>query len=82
MREREHDRFAREVAATLNAGIAAGKCAGLILVASNPFLGQIKAHLGEQARKALVRCVPSDYTALRDAELAQRLSAEERSDSA
>jgi protein required for attachment to host cells len=73
-REREHDRFAREVAATLNAGIAAGRCAGLVLVASNPFLGQVKEHLSEQARKALLRSVASDYTALRESELAQRLA--------
>jgi protein required for attachment to host cells len=73
-REREHDRFAREIAAALNDGIAAGRCAGVVLVASNPFLGHVKSHLSEQARKALVRCVPSDYTALRDAELAPRLA--------
>lgn len=79
-RDREHDRFAREVAATLNGGVAAGQCAGVVLVASNPFLGQVKAHLSEQARKALVRCVPSDYTALRDTELAQRLAGVEPGD--
>ncbi len=81
-REREHDRFAREVATALNDGVAAGHCAGVILVASNPFLGQVKAHLSEQARKALVRTVASDYTALRDAELAQRLAEPQPSDSA
>ena len=36
-REREHDRFAREVARVLDHGIAEGRCAGLILVAANPF---------------------------------------------
>jgi protein required for attachment to host cells len=81
-REREHDRFAREVAGAVNDGVAAGQCAGVVLVASNPFLGQVKGHLSEQARKSLVRCVPSDYTALRDDELAQRLSAAERSTAA
>jgi protein required for attachment to host cells len=74
-REREHDRFAREVASALNAGVAAGRCAGLVLVASNPFLGRLKEHLSEQARKALLRSVAADYTALDERELAARLSA-------
>jgi protein required for attachment to host cells len=72
-REREHDRFAREVAAQLNAGVAGGRCAGLVLVASDPFLGQLKSHLDAQATKALLRTVASDYTTLRDDELARRL---------
>jgi protein required for attachment to host cells len=73
-REREHDRFAREVATMLNDGIAAGRCAGLLLVASNPFLGHLKEHLDEQARKAVLRTVAADYTALNERELAQRLA--------
>jgi hypothetical protein len=73
-REREHDQFASEVARLLDAGIADGRCAGLTLVASNPFLGHLKRHLGEQAKKALLRTVPADYTALDERELAQRLT--------
>jgi protein required for attachment to host cells len=79
VRERERDRFARQIATTLNAAIAAGHCAGVVLVVSNPFLGHVKSHLSEQARKALLRCVASDYTALHDAELAQRLAGAEPS---
>ena len=63
----------RKLAAVLDAGVASGECAGFVLVASNPFLGQLKAHLGERSRKAILRTVPSDYTRLRDDELAQRL---------
>jgi protein required for attachment to host cells len=73
-REREHEHFAREVAAALNDGVAAGRCAGIVLVASNPFLGHVKQHLGEQAHKALLRTVVADYTTLDDRELARRLS--------
>jgi protein required for attachment to host cells len=73
-REREHDLFAREVAAALNSGIAAGRCAGLVLVASNPFLGHLKEHLSEQAKKQLLRTVAADYTALEERELTERLS--------
>lgn len=73
-RHHEHDRFAREVAALLSAGIADGRCAGLVLCASAPFLGLLKAHLSDHAREAVLRTVPSDYTALRDDQLAERLS--------
>jgi protein required for attachment to host cells len=73
-REREHDRFAHELAGALNDGIASGRCAGLVLVASNPFLGYLKEHLGDQAHKAILRSVAADYTALDDRELAQRLA--------
>jgi hypothetical protein len=45
-----------------------------VLVASNPFLGHVKQHLGEQAHKALLRTVVADYTTLDDRELARRLS--------
>jgi len=75
-REHERDQFAREVAAVLNQGVAAGQCAGLVLVASNPFLGHLKAHLGEQANKLLLRTVASDYTSLDERELAERLALE------
>ncbi len=73
VREREHEHFAREVATLLNDGVAAGQCAGIVLVASNPFLGCLKAQLSEQAEKRLLRTVPSDYFGLSDAELAQRI---------
>lgn len=71
--EREHDRFAREVAALLNHGVAAGHCAGLVLVASNPFLGHVKSHLSAQAAKVVVRTEAADYTVLRDDEVIERL---------
>lgn len=73
--EREHEHFAQELAQLLNAGVASGRCAGLVLVASNPFLGHLKARLDAQARERVVRTVPSDYTTLDDAELARRLAA-------
>lgn len=73
-RERERDRFAREVAHILNQGVAAHQCAGLVLVASSPFLGHVKAHLDAQAARALLRTVDADYTQLANSELAQRLA--------
>jgi protein required for attachment to host cells len=74
-REREHERFAREVAAVLNGGVDEGRCAGLTLAASDPFLGRLTSHLHANARKLLLRSVAHDYTALRDDELALRLAA-------
>lgn len=74
-RDREHDRFARELADTLNAGISSGRCAGLILVASNPFMGRLTGHLSERAHAAVIRTVASDFTAVPESELAVRLSA-------
>jgi len=73
-REREHDRFAREVAERIDHGVAAHRCAGLTLVASSPFLGRLKAHLGGQAVKAIVRSIDADYTTLTERELAERLA--------
>lgn len=71
--EREHDQFAREVASVLNQGVADGRCAGFVLVASDPFLGRVKSHLGVQAAKALLRTVHGDFTQVSDRTLAQRL---------
>lgn len=74
-RERERDQFAHEVAAALNEGVSSGRCAGLVLVCSNPFLGHLKGALSERLRKMVLRTLPSDYTALPEAELARRLGA-------
>lgn len=71
--ERERDRFAHEVARLLDRGVAEGRCAGLVLVAGDTFLGELKGHLGAQAAKAVLRTVPSDYTALDEPALAERL---------
>jgi protein required for attachment to host cells len=73
-REREHEHFAREVAAALNDAVAGGRCAGIVLVASNPFLGELKQHLSEHAHKLLLRTVAADYTTLDERELARRLA--------
>jgi protein required for attachment to host cells len=73
-REREHDRFAQQIARFVDEGIAAGRCAGVVLVAGSPFLGRVKAHLGEQARKAVLRTVVADYTSLDEKTLLERLA--------
>lgn len=72
-REREHDRFARQVAELLDDGVAAGDCLSIVLVASDPALGEIRSHLGAMALRRVRRTLASDFTALRDAEVAERL---------
>ncbi len=78
LHEVERDRFARELAQRLDEGVAGRQCAGLVLVASSPFLGRLKAHLGKQATKAILRIIDADYTSLDERELAARLTHPER----
>lgn len=73
--ERELQHFADELAELLDSGVADGRCAGLVLVASNPFLGILKARLRPASRERVLRCLAHDYTSLSEAELAQRLAA-------
>ena len=56
-------------------GFSSGRCAGITLVASDRFLGEVKAHLSAAALERVLRTVAADYTALSDAELAQCLAA-------
>lgn len=71
--DRERDRFAQELAQLLDRGVADGRCAGLVLVAGDAFLGELKRHLGVQAAKAVLRTQAADYTALDERALAERL---------
>lgn len=72
-KDKEHGQFARKVADHLNAGIAAHACGDLILIASNPFLGEIKSRLSHQAAKALRATAAHDLTSYEGRELQQRV---------
>ena len=72
--ERERQRFAQEVAAAIEAGQASGRCQGVVLVASDPFLGLLKAELGAHARAAVRHTIAHDYTSLSADALASRLN--------
>jgi protein required for attachment to host cells len=72
-RTKEHDSFARQLALHLNAGIASHRCDGLAILASNPFLGEVKSHLDEQSGKALHKAIPLDLTSFSGKELAHRI---------
>jgi len=72
-RAKVRDEFARDLAQFLNDGIAADRCSDLVLLASSPFLGRIKAHLSEPALKVLSAAISKDLTGLDPQALEQRL---------
>lgn len=69
----QHEGFARRLAQHLNEGIAAHRCEQLAIVASNPFLGELKSHLDAQATKALTKAVAKDLAAFSGDELVRRI---------
>ncbi len=74
-RAHERERFAREIAALLDAGIAERRFDDLVLVASDPFLGVLDAHLGSAALGRVRARVAHDWTGLPDDELVVKLRA-------
>jgi len=69
----EHDKFAQRLAAHVNAAVAAHRCERVYIIASNPFLGQIKSHLDMQAAKRLAAGVAVDLTGYEGRELQARV---------
>jgi len=69
----EHEKFAQELAAHLNAAVAARRCERLVVIASNPFLGRVKSHLDTQANKRLATAVAADLTSYEGRELKARV---------
>lgn len=72
---KEREAFAREIAAHVDLAVRDGRCPAVALIASNPFLGELRAQLGESAAKALAATLPSDLTHAALPELAQRVAA-------
>lgn len=70
----DDDQYALEVARLLDQGVADGRCAGLVLIASHPVLGLLKGRLGAQASKVVLRSLAADFTALDEATLWARLA--------
>jgi protein required for attachment to host cells len=73
--EREHERFARELAAVLESAAQAHEAPVLVVIASNPFLGELKSHLGEATRRLLKTTIALDLTAYHGADLERRVTA-------
>lgn len=70
---KEHEEFARRLANYLNDGIAAHRCDLLAIVASNPFLGEVKSHLDHQSTKSLANAVAKDLTSFEGEDLMRRI---------
>lgn len=73
--DKERESFARELGAFLEASAQAHRYAQLALIASSPFLGALRAHLGELSRHTLVSSQALDLTALEGRELEERVTA-------
>lgn len=74
-RQHEHEAFAREIAAIVDAAIVEGRCDTLVVVASNPFLGVLRRALGDRTRARVRATAAHDWTTLPDAELVGKLDA-------
>lgn len=72
-RRNEVEQFARELAAYLAEALNAGRYERLTLVASNPFLGILAAHLPAAVRSRVDAQLAHDYTQLAGKQLQQRL---------
>lgn len=73
-RDREHQHFAHEIAQLLEDAALTQDMPGLVLLASNPFLGELKAELGAAAQRLLKFSVPVDLTIYQHADLEQRVT--------
>ncbi len=74
-RDKAHEQFARQLASYLDDAVAERECQSWVLLASDPFLGELKAHLGKAAKATLRRAVPVDLTSLQGPALRERLEA-------
>jgi protein required for attachment to host cells len=75
LKQREHQRFAQELARHLADGVSAGRCGSLVLIASNSMLGAIRQHLTTQATKRVGWSAPVDLTPYAGRELEARIDA-------
>lgn len=72
-RRKEHRRFAREIADRLDEALADDAFKSLWIVASDPFLGELKPALSAPVRHRLQLAVDSDFTSLEVGEIERRL---------
>jgi protein required for attachment to host cells len=72
-RRKEHQVFARQIAGRLDDGRLRGDFDAVLLVASSPFLGELKHELSGAVRERLGSTIDSDWTSLEPRELEQRL---------
>jgi protein required for attachment to host cells len=73
-RQKEHAAFAAQVSHSLEDAVTQGRCPGLVLIASDPFLGELKSHLGDAATRVLSATIPRDLSSFAGADLERRVS--------
>ena len=73
-RDREHQRFAREIAQLLEDAALTDRMPALVLLASNPFLGELKAELGSASQRLLKFSAPVDLTTYQFSDLEHRVT--------
>ena len=76
VRQKEHQRFARELADFLERQAQSGSYRSLAVFASSPFLGELKAELGTATTKLLSGTHDLDLTSVGPAELGRRIARE------
>ena len=54
--------------------VTQGRCPGLVLIASDPFLGVLKSHPGNAAMRVLSATIPRDLTSFGGHDLARRVT--------
>lgn len=74
-RQREHRRFAHELARHLDLGVRSGRCDSLVLIASSSLLGELRQALPVQATKRVRWSAPVDLTAFSGRQLQERVDA-------
>lgn len=74
-KQREHRRFAHELARHLDLGVRSGQCDSLVLIASNSLLGELRQALPAQAAKRVLWSAPVDLTSFSGRELESRFEA-------
>lgn len=72
-RDKAHEAFARELAQRLREALAGARCERLVLAASSPFLGALRAALDPATAAAVVRSEAVDLTTLAAPALRARL---------
>lgn len=72
-RQKEHAVFASEVATYLDEAVTTGLCQVVVLIASDPFLGEVKRHLSDAVRHALRASIPLDLTSFVEPDLSHRV---------
>lgn len=72
-KRKEHERFACELAAWLERAAEQGAYRSLALLASSPFLGELRAELGQAASKLVTVVHDVDLTSVGPAELEKRI---------